>query len=61
VKEKLNLFKKVLDDTCEHYIVSEDEDARTGHKLKDSFWGRYKAYIGMTKKRINNGNCYKFQ
>lgn len=52
VREKLNLLKETLDDICDHYTVSEDEDARIGHKSEDSSFFGYKTHIGMTEERI---------
>ncbi|MGL4229301.1 MAG: IS1182 family transposase [Bacteroidales bacterium] len=52
VSEKLNLLEEAVDDTCDHYTLSEDQDARIGHKSKvNSFFG-YKTHIGMTEERI---------
>lgn len=36
VKEKLNLLKETIEDTKDHYTLSKDPDARTGHKTQDS-------------------------
>jgi transposase len=52
VKQKLNLLQESLDDTVEHYSVSEDSEARVGHKTKDSSFFGYKTHIGMTPERI---------
>lgn len=52
VKEKLNLLKETLDDIFDHYTVSEDEDARIGHKSEESSFFGYKTHIGMTEERI---------
>ena len=51
-KEQLNLLKGTLDDICDHYTVSKDEDARISHKSEDSSFFGYKTHIGMTKERI---------
>lgn len=52
ISEKLNLLEEAVDDTCDHYTLSEDQDARVGHKSKaNSFFG-YKTHIGMTEERI---------
>jgi transposase/IS5 family transposase len=52
IKEKLNLLKETLEDIADHYTLSQDSDARIGHKSKeDSFFG-YKTHIGMTEERI---------
>ena len=52
IKEKLNLLKETLDDISDHYTVSEDEDARVGHKSEESSFFGYKTHIGMTEERI---------
>ena len=52
IKEKLNLLKETLDDISDHYTVSEDEDARIGHKSEESSFFGYKTHIGMTEERI---------
>ena len=52
IKEKLNLLKETLDDISDHYTVSEDEDARIGHKSEESSFSGYKTHIGMTEERI---------
>jgi IS5 family transposase len=52
VKERLNLLKETLEDIADHYTVSEDEDARIGHKSEDSSFFGYKTHIGMTEERI---------
>lgn len=52
IQEKLNLLKETLEDIADHYTLSQDPDARIGHKSKeDSFFG-YKTHIGMTEERI---------
>ena len=52
VKERLNLLKETLEDIADHYTVSQDEDARIGHKSEDSSFFGYKTHIGMTDERI---------
>lgn len=52
VKEKLNLLKETVNDTGEHYILSKDADARTGHKSTDSSFFGYKTHLAMTEERI---------
>src|SRR5690606_30255534 len=52
VKEKLNLLKETVADTQEHYTLSKDKDAKTGHKsVENSFFG-YKTHLAMTEERI---------
>jgi transposase len=52
VKEKLNLLKETVADTQEHYTVSKDKDAKTGHKSADSSFFGYKTHLAMTEERI---------
>jgi hypothetical protein len=52
VKEKLNLLKETNEDIQDHYTLSRDTDARTGHKKQDSSFFRYKTHIAMTEERI---------
>ena len=52
VKERLNLLKETMEDTKEELYVSKDEDAKTGHKTKDTSFFGYKTHIAMTPERI---------
>lgn len=52
VKEKLDLLNETVEDTYDHYTLSKDEDARTGHKSEDSSFFGYKTHIAMTEERI---------
>ncbi|WP_158994743.1 IS1182 family transposase [Mucilaginibacter sp. L196] len=52
VKEKLNLLKETITDTEEHYTISKDKDAKTGHKSADSSFFGYKTHLAMTEERI---------
>jgi len=52
VTEKLNLLKETIEDTQDHYTLSKDCDARTGHKTQDSSFFGYKTHIAMTEERI---------
>jgi len=52
IKEKLNLLRETLDDIADHYTLSSDTDARTGHKTKDSSFFGYKTHIAMSEERI---------
>jgi transposase len=52
VKEKLNLLKETIEDTRDHYTLSKDPDARTGHKTADSSFFGFKTHIAMTEERI---------
>lgn len=52
VKEKLNLLKETVEEAREHYTLSADPDARTGHKTADSSFFGFKTHIAMTEERI---------
>jgi len=52
VKEKMNLLEEVLEDDIEHIQISEDEDAKVGHKTADTSFFGYKTHIAMTEERI---------
>jgi hypothetical protein len=52
VKEKLNLLKETIEDTQDHFTLSKDPDARTGHKTQDSSFFGFKTHIAMTEERI---------
>jgi len=52
VKEKLNMLKETIEDILDHYTLSKDPDARTGHKTADSSFFGFKTHIAMTEERI---------
>lgn len=52
VKEKLNLLKETVNDDIEHLRISEDEDAKVGHKTKDTSFFGYKTHLAMSEERI---------
>ena len=52
VKEKLNFLKETLADDVEHLKISEDEDAKLGHKTADSSFFGYKTHLAMSEERI---------
>jgi transposase len=52
IKEKLNMLRETLDDIADHYTLSTDGDARTGHKTKDSSFFGFKTHIAMSEERI---------
>lgn len=52
VKEKLNLLKENVNDDIEHLRISADEDAKIGHKTKDTSFFGYKTHIAMSEERI---------
>lgn len=52
VKEKLNILKETLEDDIEHLQISQDTDAKVGHKSMDSSFFGYKTHLAMTEERI---------
>ncbi|MGE6487005.1 IS1182 family transposase [Paenisporosarcina sp. NPDC076898] len=52
VKEKLNLLKETLEDHQEQLQLSNDPDARVGHKTADSSFFGYKTHLAMSEERI---------
>ena len=52
VSEKINLLEETLQDDIEHMTISNDEDAKIGHKTADSSFFGYKTHIAMTEERI---------
>jgi transposase len=52
VKEQLNLLKETVTDDIEHLRISEDKDAKVGHKTVDSSFFGYKTHLAMTEERI---------
>lgn len=52
VKEKLNLLKEAIEDTKDHYTLSKDTDARTGHKTSDTSFFGFKTHLAITEERI---------
>lgn len=52
VKEKMNLLEETLEDDIEHMRISEDADAKVGHKTVDTSFFGYKTHIAMTEERI---------
>lgn len=52
VKEKLNLLKETLEDHQEQLHLSNDPDARVGHKTADSSFFGYKTHLAMSEERI---------
>lgn len=51
VKEQLNLLKETVADDIEHLQISEDKDAKVGHKTSDSSFFGYKTHIAMSEER----------
>lgn len=52
IREKINLLKETIDDTQDHYTISNDKDARIGHKSADSSFFGYKTHLAITEERI---------
>lgn len=52
VKEQLNLLKETVADDIEQLQISEDPDAKVGHKSADSSFFGYKTHIAMSEERI---------
>jgi Transposase and inactivated derivatives len=52
VTEPLNLLKETVADDVEQLRISEDPDARIGHKSADSSFFGYKTHIAMSEERI---------
>jgi hypothetical protein len=52
VKEKMNLLKETLEDMNEQLQISNDPDARVGHKTADSSFFGYKTHLAMSEERI---------
>ena len=55
ISEKLNLLQEILQDDVEHLKISEDNDAKIGHKTADTSFFGYKTHIAMTEERIITG------
>ncbi|MCB8817406.1 IS1182 family transposase [Desulfosporosinus shakirovi] len=52
INEQLNLLKETIADDIEHLRISEDQDARVGHKSTDSSFFGYKTHLAMSEERI---------
>jgi hypothetical protein len=52
IKEQLNLLKETVADDIEHLQISEDKDAKTGHKTADTSFFGYKTHLAMSEERI---------
>ena len=52
IKEPFNLLKETVADDLEQLRISEDQDAKVGHKSADSSFFGYKTHIAMTEERI---------
>jgi hypothetical protein len=52
IKAPLNLLKETVVDDLDRLRISEDQDAKVGHKSADSSFFRYKTHITMIEERI---------
>lgn len=52
ITEPLNLLKETVEDDVEQLRISQDRDARVGHKSADSSFFGYKTHLAMTEERI---------
>lgn len=52
VKEKINLLKESIEDDLEQLYISNDCDAKVGHKTADTSYFGYKTHLAMTEERI---------
>jgi transposase/ferredoxin len=52
VSEKMNLLSEMMEDIADHYTVSSDPDARTGHKAEDSEFFGYKGHLAVVPERL---------
>ena len=52
VSEKMSLLAEMMEDVADHYTISTDPDARTGHKAADSEFFGYKGHLAVTPERL---------
>jgi transposase len=52
IKEPLNLLREIVSDDLEQLGISDDPDAKVGHKCADSSFFGYKTHLAMTEERI---------
>jgi IS5 family transposase len=52
VKEKINLLNEIVDDFQEQVQLSNDPDARVGHKTADSSFFGYKTHLAISEERL---------
>lgn len=52
ISERVSLLKEMVSDIEDHYTLSNDKDARVGHKSADTAFYGYKTHIAMTPERI---------
>lgn len=55
VREKVNLLSEILEDMDASQPISDDTDAKIGHKTADSSFYGYKSHLAMTEERIITG------
>ncbi|MBJ6361854.1 transposase [Paenibacillus sp. GCM10012307] len=58
VKEKLNYLKEIVADHHEHLQLSNDPDARIGHKTADSSFFGYKTHLAMKIDTVIGDTAY---
>jgi len=52
ISEVVSLLTEMVSDIEDHYTISNDKDARVGHKTADTEFFGYKTHIAMTPERI---------
>lgn len=52
ITEPLNLLQETVEGDVEQLRISEDQDARVGHKSADSSFFGYKTHLALTEERI---------
>ena len=52
VKTKLNYLTEAFNDDLENIKLSQDEDAKVGHKTEDSSFFGYKSHLAMSEERL---------
>lgn len=53
VREKVNMLQELVDDDLEQLaLISQDVDAKVGHKTADTSFFGYKTHLAMTEERI---------
>lgn len=61
VREKLNMLKElVFDDLEQLALMSQDADAKVGHKTADTSFFGYKTHLAITEERIITSAVYRF-
>lgn len=52
LSSQINNLRETMDDIIDHYYVSEDRDARVGHKTDTDSFNGYKTHIAMNDDRL---------